>query len=319
MKSSRREFLKYSLASTAFGVSVLNQRDIFSETKKGSGLLTDYEDCLRDRLWMWGHVDSDSFNKAWGIPLTKDSITLAGAIDYMGIPNVCAICTVGNKKFREQFQKVKRVTWTICPGSKQGYQAMRKPVFDLFDEMSNITGVHLDDFYLNGKPEKIQTERGEVEVAPSALSMRELSELHLELGRRKRPIELGLVFYTRQLHFGKSMLPSIDQTDFVSFWTWSGPDLWKMEDNFREYRRLVRTKRTMLGVYMWDFGNKKILPLDLMKHQLDLGLRLFERGEIEGMIFHCTPLCNKGLEAVEYSKKWIEEHANAVCKNKGRC
>jgi hypothetical protein len=26
------------------------------------------------------------------------------------------------------------------------------------------------------------------------------------------------------------------------------------------------------------------------------------------MIFHCTPLCNKNLAAVEYAKTWIAEH-----------
>ena len=58
---------------------------------------------------------------------------------------------------------------------------------------------------------------------------------------------------------------------------------------------------------MWDFGGKQPIDLEFMKYQLDFALELFRKGEIEGTIFHCTPLCNKGLEAVEYSKKWIEE------------
>lgn len=46
-----------------------------------------------------------------------------------------------------------------------------------------------------------------------------------------------------------------------------------------------------------------------MRKQLDYAFKLYKQGEIDGMIFHCTPLCNKNLAAVEYAKKWIAEHA----------
>ena len=29
----------------------------------------------------------------------------------------------------------------------------------------------------------------------------------------------------------------------------------------------------------------------------------------QGMIFHCTPLCDIGLEAVDTARQWIAEHA----------
>lgn len=320
-KQTRRDFMKLTSAATLYGLFPKDTDLSGAESHSSASVKAVstrspivYENNLRDRLWMWGHVDSDQFNKAWGIPLSKNSVSLADAVDYMGIPNVCAICGVGSKKFREQFKKVKRVTWTICPGNNKGYQGLKKPVFDLFDELPNLTGVYLDDFYRTGEMEKIETSEGVIKVAPAALSLAELTGLYNELKAQKRTIELGIVFYTRQLSFGKTICPSIQQSDFVSFWTWSGPDLMKMEDNFREYRKILPEKRTVLGVYMWDFANKKPLDLKLMKHQLDLALRLFENGEIEGMIFHCTPLCNKDLEAVEYSKKWITEHSSVVYK-----
>ena len=320
-KETRRDFMKLTSAAALCGflskdldLSGTESHSFPSKKTTSARMSIVYENNLRDRLWMWGHVDSDGFNKAWGIPLSKDSISLADAVEYMGIPNVCAICSVGSKKFREQFKKVKRVTWTICPGSNEGYKGLKKPVFDLIDELPNLTGVYLDDFYRSGAMEKIKTTNGVIEAAPAALSLDELTNLYDELKAQKRTIELGIVFYTRQLHFGKTICPSVQQSDFVSFWTWSGPDLMKMEDNFREYRKILPEKRTTLGIYMWDFANKKPLDLKLMKHQLDLALRLFENGEIEGMIFHCTPLCNKNLEAVEYSKKWIAEHSSVVYK-----
>ena len=61
---------------------------------------------------------------------------------------------------------------------------------------------------------------------------------------------------------------------------------------------------------MWDFGEGKPISLKLMEHQCRLGLQWLKKGEIEGMIFHCTPLCDMKLEAVEWSKNWIARHGD---------
>ncbi len=63
---------------------------------------------------------------------------------------------------------------------------------------------------------------------------------------------------------------------------------------------------------MWDFGEKKTIPVSLMEHQCRLGLEWLKQGQIEGLIFHCTPLCGMKLEAVEWSRDWIARHANDV-------
>jgi hypothetical protein len=68
--------------------------------------------------------------------------------------------------------------------------------------------------------------------------------------------------------------------------------------------------RVRLGIYMWNFNNKTTIPIELMKHQLDCAYRWLKSGEVEGLIFHCTPLCDMGLEAVEYSRRWIDEHGS---------
>ena len=60
---------------------------------------------------------------------------------------------------------------------------------------------------------------------------------------------------------------------------------------------------------MWDFGNAKPVTPELMRHQLEVALGLFKEGQIEGMIFHCTPLCDIGLEAVDTARQWIADHA----------
>jgi hypothetical protein len=61
---------------------------------------------------------------------------------------------------------------------------------------------------------------------------------------------------------------------------------------------------------MWNFNNKTTVPIELMKHQLDCASRRLKSGEMEGLIFHATPLCDMGLETVEYSRRWVDEHGS---------
>ena len=40
----------------------------------------------------------------------------------------------------------------------------------------------------------------------------------------------------------------------------------------------------MLGCYMFDFGQKAPVALELMKHQAETGLRWLKQGRIEGIM-----------------------------------
>lgn len=67
-------------------------------------------------------------------------------------------------------------------------------------------------------------------------------------------------------------------------------------------------RRKLLGQYMWDFGGKREMPVELMSNQLMAS----KSRQISGLIFHCTPLVDLALAAVNLSRKWIAEHRNEV-------
>ena len=305
MKSSlnRRTFL--TGAAALVGTTVL-PGSLFATT--GAGRIP-YEKYLRDRHWMWGH-DPGAYDGPKGIykiPLSEP-MSMAEGIKYMGIPNVCVIRGgTPNAQYREQFKDVKRIAWNLSSGNNQSYKALRDYVFSLFAEMPNLVGVYLDDFFHGGPDLKVPTAKGEMTVSPASLSLEEMIELSQKLKATKPLVDLAVVLYSGQLK--PSIKPLLDQADVVSFWTWTGKDVMKLRENFQTYRRIVPKKKTLMGLYMWDFGGKKPIDMDFMKYQLDYALELFRKGEIEGTIFHCTPLCNKNLEAVEYAKKWIAETA----------
>lgn len=67
-------------------------------------------------------------------------------------------------------------------------------------------------------------------------------------------------------------------------------------------------RRKLLGQYMWDFGGKREMPVELMSNQLMAS----KSRQISGLIFHRTPLVDLALAAVNLSRKWIAEHRNEV-------
>lgn len=273
--------------------------------------LRQYEPNLRDRLWMWGHGPGTT-NDLYNIPTGKN-IDMADAIDSMGIPNVCAIRWRGKPEppfdeYIKQFAKTKRVAWSIIDGAPQSYKQKKKWAFELIDKMPNLVSFYLDD-YFHG--ESIPPE-GQQD-SPACLTLEEVRNLRKEMNTLKRPTDLSVVLYSYQVKpAGAGLKRHIEACDVVSFWTWHATDLVALDANFKAYREIVPDKPTLLGVYMWDFGNSKPITMDLMKLQLKFALEKFKEGQIEGMIFHCTPLCDIDLVAVDYSRKWIAEHADVV-------
>jgi len=268
-----------------------------------------YENNLRDRLWMWGHDSGvyDGPNGVYNIPLSAP-ISMAEGIQSMGIPNVCVIRGgTPDESYRRQFKDVKRIAWNLSGGSNESYRSLKNYVFGLRDTMPNLTGYYLDDFFRFGDKPGFDRD-SEAEPAPAALSLGEMNRLHEETLAYRRRLDLAIVLYTHQLC--PAIKPVIRYADVVSLWIWSGADIQKIEDNFKKYRSLVPDKPTLLGIYMWDFGGKKALDQAFMVKQLDYAYKLYKEGQIEGLIFHCTPLCNKGLAAVDYAREWIARHGH---------
>ena len=50
------------------------------------------------------------------------------------------------------------------------------------------------------------------------------------------------------------------------------------------------------------------MSMELMKHQLEVGYRLYEAGKIKGMVFCSNTIADIGLETVEYTRQWLNEH-----------
>lgn len=267
-----------------------------------------YTNVLHDGLWMWGHETGvyDGPDGPYNIPVSEP-IGMAHACGYMDIPNVCSVrWTPCDAIHLGQYRNMRRFGWVIA-NSTESKKTLYPFACSLVPEYENLTAFELDDFFKQGDDIlQPSPDGGEVLAAPASQTLMQLAEVKQQMAAFPHPVELRAVLYSKQLR--PSIVPALKLVDTVLLWTWDGADIAKLTANFNYYRELMPDKPTLLGIYMWDFGGKKPLEMGFMKDQLAAALEFWKRGDINGMIFHCTPLVNKNLPAVEYCREWIAEH-----------
>jgi len=272
---------------------------------------------INDHLWIWGHPVNSHFGYANFCPAIQEShITPADAAAFLGVPNLLMVHYGDQPQppFDDEaaaFQPLSRVVWSLLPAVHVPWSNLPKPteeestcldaVLDMAKANENVSGVVLDDFFGRG---------GQV----AALSITELEAIQAKLQLPDRKLDLWVVYYDRPS--GKTppeaeLLPYLKHCDVISYWTWNAADLEYLEENFEEVRRVADTCdcSVVLGCYMFDYGEKRPMPLDLMEKQCRLGREWLEQGRIDGMVFLASCICDIGLEAVEWTKNWIAANA----------
>jgi hypothetical protein len=151
----------------------------------------------------------------------------------------------------------------------------------------------------------LRADEPDVRPATAALTPEQLQAVRRRLTVGDRRLDLGVTLYTHQL--SPRILTHLDLCDVVSLWTWKAQDLAQLESNFARLEQLAPRKRVLLGCYMWDFGTNRPMPVEWMQKQTSLGLQWLQAGEVEGLIFLATNICDLKLETVEWTRKWIAE------------
>lgn len=251
----------------------------------------------RECFWLWGH-EAGSHNEGWGLP-GASRMSPVEAAGYMGIPNVIMVRygpdqLPSDAQYLAPFQGLRRVVWSVvgAGGTHQGGEVDR--ALEVARLLPNMNGVMMDDFFRQGQEEL------------GALSVAQLQGLRNRLSHAARPLDLWVVLYDHQLDLPVG--PHLAFSEKVTFWTWKAEALSELQRNFSRFERLVpEGRRRVLGCYMWDYGVKRPMPLEFMQQQCDLGLRWLKEHRIDGMIFLASCICDLDLEAVEWTRQWIEQ------------
>lgn len=253
---------------------------------------TDYDETLQDRCWMSGDDVGlfDAPGNPWNIP-SEGKVGMVEACGKMGLENVAVIR--GGLKPAECSRRLagmKRIAWPVGGPPSQSGMSLDEQCecgFGLLDEMPNLIGFELDDFPHD-----------------------RLVTLRRRLDGYSRELDLRLAVSDESLDRESLVVPCADQATAVTFWVRQGRNLMDLERIFRRYRTLLPFKPTFLGVRLWDFGARKPMNLGCLRHELEYGLELWHRREIEGFVFSVSSLCNKSLPAVEYARQWIAVHGD---------
>lgn len=228
-------------------------------------------------------------------------MTLAEGAFYLGVPNVIMVRYANEPtppfdQYAMALSPLKRVVWSIfgdSTSSGNDLATARK----LSLRFPNINGVIMDDFFERTNKD------GKKELAPYTPG--QLADVRNQLKITGRKLDLWVVLYAHQL--GLPVGEHLKQCDLVTFWTWHAQELANLERNFERFEKITPSGRRLLGCYMYDFGDKKPMPVSSMEKQCDLGLKWLQEGRIEGIIFLSNCLCDLGLEAVEWTRQWIRE------------
>jgi hypothetical protein len=200
-------------------------------------------------------------------------------------------------QFALPFRPLKEVVWSVVGATGQTDDKEQTFVLELAASHPNISGVMMDDFFAAGSEEP--GDRNMLAASP----LDKLSELRSRLTVDRRRLNLWAALYDYQLD--KPIDKYLQLLDKVSLWTWDSQNLNGLKNNLERLEKLAPTSGKTLGCYMWDYGKKRPMPLDLMQHQFELGLEWLKTGRIEGIIFLASCICDLELEAVEWTRSWI--------------
>jgi hypothetical protein len=260
---------------------------------------------VRNRLWVWGH-EAGAHNNGWGLERLS-RITPVEAAFYMGVPNVILVRYENEPvppyvQYALPFRALQGVVWSIVGAAGLTGVEERQAALELRGHLPNMSGVMMDDFFRNATP-----------ATPDGLavmSVEELRQVRQQLATGGRRLDLWVVLYDHQLSLPVG--EHLAQCDKVSLWTWKAADLNELETNMARAERLAPAAGKVLGLYMWDYGQGKPMPVELMQRQCELGLAWLHAGRIEGMILLASCICDLELETVEWTRAWVDRVGEEV-------
>lgn len=296
---NRREFIS---GATAFAGAAL--LDGCKCPFSGCDGRVPYGDTIGDRLWMWGH-HADSFasmkgaKEQYNLPFDR-RIDMAAACREMNIPGCFVVrwrnlpTKAGLSEYMKQFAQTKRVGFSITDSAVEPFEEKVRLGFEYADKMPNLTSLVMDDFW-SGAAKGVDISK--------IVRVRE--------GTAARNMKLGVVLYADSNGVKGEYKEVLDLCDEVTFWFWCGKNVGTIESQVAKLKDLVGAEKPiLLGQYMYDFGGKKPLSGADMETQLAATSRLLSQEAIDGVIFHCTPLVDMNLDAVNVSRTWIRENAS---------
>ena len=254
-------------------------------------------DKIKGKFWLRGQ--SPNSHNCHKVPESR--MTAMEGCSYFGIERCCRV--IMNNHPRPPFDQesiamrpLKEVVWSIVGAAGSIVNNDGKGDIDEVlrqaDIFPNISGGVLDDFFVGDRLKAFPPE-----------SIRNISD-KLKHGA-KRPLDLWVVVYEHQID--NPIKEYLNYCDVITFWTWKSEHLVDAEDNYKKLVDMTPGKKHLVGCYMYDYGNNRPMPLELMKKQCDLYYKWLKNKIVDGVVL-CSNCCaDVGLDTVEWTRNWMKE------------
>jgi len=265
----------------------------------------------RDKFWIFGvraHQDDVLLKPVvHGTNPTyffHSRITPAEAAFMLDVPNVLFIQCDGEpapfssdaKGYMESFYRMKKVLWGSAGSG--GFRVGNEEDFvcELAEKYPNITGVFLDDVTsaFHKVPDQEERHRLRVEM---------LKTVKENLKKAPRPLDTYITWYWHQDPYPGMM----DYVDGISFWTWNSEELPPLKERFEAIEEKYKDKKILLGIYLYDFYNRRPVSIEMMELQCNYALELLKEGRIDGMIFEANSTMGVRLPSELWLRDWIKQ------------
>jgi len=249
---------------------------------------------LKRKIWLWGQKPSGYDNSGYGLP-KGNKMTPTEGLNFFGIENLCRVklSAEANQSFLDDLwlgEPAKKLCLSLIGAGGEVPRDDMDDILTIAQKDSRVVSAVMDDF-ISEKRMKVFT--------PDVLHGF-VDRLHNGIDRK---LELWSVLYERDFDITPKDRAKI--FDVTTFWTWYADNLNHYEENFKRMSDIVDGGRMMLGVYMYDFGSKKILPDELMRRQLDFVGNKLATGEVEGAILCSNVIADIGFTTVDIMRDWL--------------
>ncbi len=285
---------------------------------------------VRDHMWVFtvpaGLNDKEL---ALGNYRGGSRMTPAEAAFYLNVPNLLLIraydlptlpkkeqgrAKTSFEQYAISFRPLDRVVWSVVGSGGKGGLAELDYVLPLAKEFPNISGIYLDDFIVGGK----KGADGRV-VGWPALAPDELKSARKKMKAAGQPMDIWVTLYTNEVNpkhpryrdCDPPLADFLDLFDVLTLWTSNANELPNLEENLAALEAVApKSRRVALGMYVWDFLNRRPVSVPLMQYQCELGLKWLKEKRIHELIFLANTMFDIGLPSVEFARDWIAKVAS---------
>ena len=249
-----------------------------------------------DKLWNWGHLEG-SHNECIGV---KCLMTPEEFGREYGINNSFIVSDGGNiqppfKPFAERFSKLDNVIWSVIGDSSSPLPEDRlgntKDIIEALAYGKNIIGGVVDDFF---SPKRMEI------FTPGVLS-------DVKKAFNEKGLEFWCVLYAHELD--KDLSAYIPCFDGITFWIWKPEEINDMEKYLSKFFSLAQDKKTMLGVYTYDYSVNAAMDAKIFEKQLKYYFDLLNQEKTDGVVVCSSTIGDADLETNRVLKKLIKEYS----------